>query len=636
MKKLSIPARLFRAGQIEREPPPGEGGEDDRRVRLSFSSEAPVERWFGLEILGHRDGEVNLARLASGALPLLLDHRATIDSQVGTVESVEVVEGRGTAIVRFGRGARAQEVLDRVRDGEITGVSVGYSIDDAEYIGSTPDDLPIIRVTRWSLLEISLVSIPADPSVGIGRSAPGAVTLTLSERKADMTAEEIAALAASQAAAARAAATVPAAAATPAAPAPIDAAAQVRADRARARDITVTGKRFNLPQADIDSAIDSGMSLEAFGQRVLSHMASDDQVEFRSEGAKVGLTEKEVKRYSVMNAIRYLADPNDRNARRAAAFEIEVGAAAAERAHSAPKGLLIPADILSRADYAPQTRAANQLAGTPAAGGNLIGTDLLSGSFIDLLRKRSAILRANVMMLGGLSGNVAIPKQTGGATAYWVGEDTAPTGSGATFGQVPLSPKTVGAFTEISRRLMIQSSLDVEALVRRDLATVIALAVDSVALNGSADVDAPNGLADVAGINAVDFAAAGAPTFAEVVDMETQIAADDADVAAMSYIFNAGMRGYLKTRPIEAGNPARIMDGNTVNGYPAIVSNQALTGEMWFGNFADFIVGMWSGLDLTVDPYSASTTGAVRVIAFQDVDFAVRNAASFCLGKMVP
>lgn len=622
-QKIAVPARLYRAGVIEpferAEPEDG----DDRRVRLSFSSEAPVERYFGFEILGHRPGEVDLSRLDAGVLPLLVDHRAEIDSQVGVVESVTIADGRGTAIARFGKGARAMEILDRVRDGEIVGVSVGYSIEAAERDG-TRDGTPVIRATRWTPLEISFVPIPADKSVGVGRAAEGAGTreLTLTTRDTDMPTEN-----------------TPAAEVepknVPATPKAQDPADQLRAERARAREIRAMGQRFKIADAEVEAAIDAGTSVEAFGRKVLDHLGSADATALRSEAAKIGLSEREVRRYSIVNALRYLSDPNDARARKAAGFEIEVSEAAAARSGAAPKGLLVPADILARDDFHADrgARAADLIAGDAAQGGATVATNLLTGSFIEMLRKRTSIMRAGVTVLGGLVGNIAIPKQTGGATSYWVGEDTAPANSGATFGQAPMTPHTVGAFTEISRRLLIQSSLDVEALVRRDLSTCLALAIDGVGLNGSAEADAPDGLADVAGINSVTFATAGKPTFAEMVALETEVAADDADVGAMSYIFNARMRGHLKTTPKVEGHPTFIMEGGQVNGYGTITSNQAATGEAWFGNWADLIVGLWSGLDLTVDPYSASTTGAVRVIAFQDVDFAVRNAASFALGR---
>ncbi len=622
MADLRIPARLYRAGTVERGLVPDDSQtEDDRRLRLSFSSEQPVARDFGLEVLGHGAGEVDLSRLAAGVMPLLTDHRASIEDQVGTVESAGIEGERGVAVVRFGKSARATEILARVRDGEITGVSVGYRIDQATRAG-TRDGIPVFRATRWTPLEISLVAMPADETVGIGRGEPSGDTITLTLEVDTMTTPN-----------------TPAAAETTAAARAEDKPAdQVGPERARIRDISALGRKFKLPEAEVERAIDAGMPVAEFQRKVLDHLGSGDQTAIRDTAAKIGMTEREVRRYSIVNAINFLANPSDAKARAAAGFEIEVSEAAAERSRSTPKGLLVPADVLSRADFAAGKRAADLTAGTAAEGGATIATELLAGSFIDLLRKKSAIMRANPTMLGGLSGNVAIPRQTGGATAYWVGEDTAPAQSGAAFDQVTMTPRTVGAISEISRRLLLQSSVDVEAMVRRDLATGVALEIDAVALNGSADTDAPNGLKDyAASLNAVDFAAAGAPTWAELVAMETAIAADDADVDSMAYIFNAALRGYLKQTPKVSGHPVFLMgDDKLVNGYASIVSNQSATGDLWLGNWADFVIGMWSGLDLTVDPYTAAATGAVRVIAHQDVDFAIRHAESFCYGRMIP
>lgn len=621
MADLRIPARLYRAGAVERADAPADPAiEDDRRLRLSFSSEVPVAREFGFEVLGHGPGEIDLSRLAAGVMPLLADHRASIEDQIGTVETAAIEDGRGVAVVRFGKGARATEILARVRDGEISGVSVGYRIDKAERAGER-GGIPVYRATRWTPLEISLVALPADETVGIGR-AEASDTITLTLEGDPMTTET------------NAPATEPTA--TRAAEPKV--ADQVGPERARIRDISMLGRKFKLPEAEVEKAIDAGMPVAEFQRKVLDHLASGDQTAIRSDAAKIGLTEREARRYSFVNAINFLANPTDVKARAAAGFEIEVSEAAAERSRSTPKGLLVPSDVLSRADFAAGKRASDLNVGAAAKGGATVATDLLSGSFIDLLRKKSAIMRANPTVLGGLNGNVAIPRQTGGATAYWVGEDTSPTQSGAAFDQVTMSPKTVGAISEISRKLLLQSSVDVESMVRRDLVSGVSLEIDAVALNGSADTDAPNGLKDyAANINAVDFAAAGAPTWAELVAMETAIAADDADVDSMAYIFNATLRGYLKQTPKVPGHPVFLMsDDKLVNGYASIVSNQAAAGDLWLGNWADFVVGMWSGLDLTVDPYTAAATGAVRVIAHQDVDFATRHAESFCYGRMIP
>ena len=178
---------------------------------------------------------------------------------------------------------------------------------------------------------------------------------------------------------------------------------------------------------------------------------------------------------------------------------------------------------------------------------------------------------------------------------------------------------------------MLQSSLDVENMVRNDLALVIALAIDSAAFYGTAANNQPRGLKLQSGINTVDPVAA-TPTFAEVVAMESAVAADNADIGNMAYVVNAAMRGALKSalKFSAAGSDTIWESGNTVNGYRTEVSNQIEANDLFFGNFADLMIGFWSGLDLMVDPYSNSTSGTVRVVALQDCDIAVRNVQSFC------
>ena len=205
-----------------------------------------------------------------------------------------------------------------------------------------------------------------------------------------------------------------------------------------------------------------------------------------------------------------------------------------------------------------------------------------------------------------------------------------------TVGSVSLTPKTLGAFTDVTRQLLIQSSLDVEALIRDDLASAIALTIDLGALSGSGSSGQPTGIKNTSGINTVDFGTAPdlVPTFAQVVAMETAVAEDNALMGNLAYIMPAAMYGALKTTE-KASNTAQFVvePGGTVNGYRAIVSNQCASGDAYFGNFADLLVGMFGGLDIVVDPYTASTSGTVRVVALQSCDVAVRHAVSFCLGN---
>lgn len=591
--------------------------EEKRTCEIAFSSEDPYERWWGIEILDHGKTSIRLGRLKNGA-PLLWMHDSK--AHIGIVEKVIIGEDRvGRAVVRFGKGQLANEKFQDVIDGILTKVSVGYIIHDM-VLESKTGDVSTFRVSDWEPLEISMVSIPADDTVGVGRSAETQIyeqskkTVNNMDKKDENQ-------------------NTPAATpATPAAPA-VDVKAV--ANEVREKELA----RIN--------------ALEAVGETYAGYGAKDMAREFIKTGktadelklailekvgdkkavptAEIGLNDKEVRSYSFLRVMNALANPRDHKAQEAAAFEIEASRAAAEKLGKTPQGIIVPVDVL-RAGF-----QRDLTVGTSTAGGHTVGTNLLAGSFIEVLRKKMVTQRLGARVLNGLVGNIAIPRQTGGATAYWVAESGAPTESQQAFDQVTMSPKTLGAFVDISRKLMLQSSIDVEAFVRDDIAKIIALEADRAALYGSGSSNQPLGLKNVSGINTKDFAAM-APTFAEIVALETEVAADNADIGALKYLMNARGRGTLKTTE-KATNTAQFIWGNDnlVNGYAAEVSNQvegngSSTEDYFFGNWDDMVIGFWSGIDLMVDPYTNSTSGTVRIVALQDMDIAVRHPESFCRG----
>lgn len=345
----------------------------------------------------------------------------------------------------------------------------------------------------------------------------------------------------------------------------------------------------------------------------------------------IGMSDEEVERYSLVRAVRAAANLIPWSEAR---LEQEASRATAERLGIQPEGFFVPHDWVERQgrrQFGELRETRDLMAGIPSAGGYTV-EEVLGSSFIELLRNRMVVRQAGATVLTGLQGDLAIPKQTGGATAYWVGEGGAPTESQQQVGQVALTPKTVGAYTDFSRRLILQSTLDVEAFVRSDLASVLQLAVDLAALHGTGAANEPLGVANVTGIGAPGT---GAASLALVVDLETEVAVDNADVGRLAYITNATVRGTLKQTDIGTDTGMMIwntMAGNTpVNGYPAWVTNQVTGTNIFFGNWADLILGFWSGMDVLVDPYTHSTSGTIRVVALQDVDVAVRHPESFAL-----
>jgi HK97 family phage major capsid protein/HK97 family phage prohead protease len=605
--------------------------EETRTVDLSFSSEEPYERWWGTEILDHGPSSVRLGRLNGGAA-VLVNHDTR--DQVGVVENASINGRRGRATVRFGRSARAEEVFQDVRDGIRKLVSVGYRIISI-VLERSSDSEDVYRVTEWEPYEISLVAVPADATVGVDRDGEEAAfdPRTLVQENDDMNRFQR-----------RDGAPAPAPILTPTVPAApaVDLTAErnaaVTAERQRVASITALGSRLGDGAAElVRTALADGRSVEQFIAD-FSAAEPNGRAIRTAEAPEIGMTDRETQRYSFLRALHALANPNDRAAQAAAAFEVECSAAAAQRTGRESRGLMVPVDVL-RATIANAQR--DLTVGTATAGGHTVATDLLAGSFIDLLRNSLALSGLGVRMLTDLNGNVAIPRQTGGATAYWVGENAAPTESQQAFDQVALTPKTVGAFTDMSRRLLIQSSIDVEALVRQDLATILALAIDLAGVNGSGSSNQPRGILQTSGIGSVPGGTNGlAPAWSHIVGLETAVAVANADVGNLAYLTNTKVRGTLKqTQRFTSTDTPIWGDNGMVNGYKTGVSNQVPSNltkgsgtnlsAIIFGNWADLLIGMWGGLDLLVDPFTGGTAGTVRVSVLQDVDVSVRHAESF-------
>lgn len=615
--------------------------EEARTVELAFSSEEPYERFFGIEVLGHKSEEIRTDRLKNA--PLLVNH--DIDRQVGVIEKFSIDADRvARSVVRFGRSQYADEIFKDVIDGIRTQVSVGYRVHEMELV-SEKEGVRTFRVTDWEPFENSIVAIAADNvGAGVGRSDEDdseeveevinetiqeaekmsekdeAATVEL-ERKHQQEIENVRVSAGEDA---------------------------VEQERQRVAEIDKLAERFDAQDLARDYILDSKKTANDFKDAIMERNVKEAE----ETSPDIGMSKKEVKRFSWLRAMRAMAFPQNARLQEAAAFERECSEAAADDLEKEPEGFMIPNDILrsplvDNADYerlakaGVDTRLLRDLTvGTATAGGHTVATDLLAGSFIDLLRNR--IVVANMAtMLTGLRGNIAIPRQTSAATSAWVAESVAATESQQAFDQVTMQPLTNSAWTEYSRKLLLQSSIDIEAFVRSDLVTILALAIDLAAINGSGTGSEPEGILNTTGIGDVAGGANGlAPAWSHIVDLETEVAQDNADVGRLGYVSNAKVRGALKQTEKASSTAQFILDGNTTNGYNMMISNQVpddldkgtstgVCSAIIFGNFADLIIGQWGGLDLLVDPFSNSTTGVTRVVVFQDVDVAVRHPESF-------
>lgn len=619
--------------------------EEARTVEIAFSSEAAYERWYGMEILDHSADAVDLTRLNSGGA-LLLGHDTR--TQIGVVERAWIdADRKGRALVRFSKSALGEEIFQDVKDGIRRLVSVGYSVEEYRLEGES-NNIETYRMTKWTPFEVSIVPVPADASVGVGRG------FNHVQQKENAMPEKN-----------------PAANATAEAPATTETRASetpriemgntnpLQAERERMKEIRALARQFDKTELG-DAAIDNGVSVDAFRAQLLGTIGKNSAIR-TSESPEIGMTERDVKQYSFLRALAAAADPV--NAHVIAPFELECSRAAQNKRGDSrterESALTIPVDVLSRGMSLSADAAGSAMrmlggrrdltVGSATGGGNTVATDLLSGSFIELLRNGMVLNAMGATFLTDLNGNIAIPSQTGTATAYWVAESGSPTESQQTVGQVTMTPKTVGAYTDYSRRLLLQSSLDVEAFVRADLAAIIGLAIQDAALNGTGS-DQPTGILNASGIGAVVGGANGAaPTYENMVDLAAQIEIANASMGNLAYLTNSKVASKLRKTPL-LGNTVGVPiwtgsgDSAVVAGYNARITNAmpsnltkgtsvGVCSSIIFGNWADLLIGMWGGLDIMLDPYSGATSGTKRVVALQDVDVTLRRVASFAAMK---
>ena len=591
--------------------------DDERRVELAFSSEEPVERSFGIEILDHGAASVDMAFMGSGRAPLLVDHDPT--DQVGVVEKASLGDDRvARADVRFGKSVRAEEMYEDVKDGIRTNISVGYRINKMEVEDDDDKNGDVYRVTDWSPMEISLVSIPADTTVGVGRDAGEQFETLILRKKEDIMSDVKPEVATES---------VPAQVAQP----QVDMAKLERqardAESSRVAEIMALGEAKNMRDKAID-AIRDGKSVEQFRGIVIEALPNAQPIEV----AEPELTPQEEKRYSLMKALRAATNNDWRDAQ----FELEVSDEIGRMQGRTAKGFFVHGSAWGQR---------NIIAGTDADGGHLKAVDHYGNEFISALQKKLVVAGLGTRILTGLQGDVSIPKLSAGVGAAFVGEGSAVAEANQTFAELALAPKTLGVFTDISRKLMMQSDPSAEQIVRDDILNAVAAKIEDVAIEGDASNE-PTGITKTSGIGSVAIGTnGGAPTWASVVNLVKEVEVDDARIndGACAFLTNSKVKAKLaQTAKVSSSDSVMVLDApwDALYGYPLAVTNHVpsdLTkgstsgtcAAMVFGDFSQLIMAFWSAPDVLVDPYTGGSAGNTRIIVHQDLDVGVRHAQSF-------
>jgi len=616
------------------------------RIPVVFSSEFAVERydWWAdqryLEVLDHGAQAIDMTRAANG-LPFLDSHE--MRAQLGRVEDIEQrADGRLAGWLRFSQRREAQDYRQDILDGIRGEVSVGYRIDPEAIVVEARDAaLPTYRVNRWQPIEVSGVSVPADPTVGAFRSAvapKGALPIPMMmTREEPVVASRAIPEATTTTTAPHGEETAMDVSETTAAPA----GASVVVTRSEGESPDTEARRRTVAQLAAQHAVEDVFARGMSEGKDLDMVQRDMMLALRERAergpkfdGRVQLSDKEEKQYSFARAI-LAADSGEK------CFEREISEELSRKLPQGynPKGtgLFVPTNLGQRAAI---------VAGTSSIGGAMVFTQ--AGSFIDLLRNKAFVIQAGATVLPGLSAPVSFPKQTGAGTAYWVAEASGSdvTESNLTFGLVSLSPKTVAGTQAFSRQLLLQAQQvsNVEQLVRNDLAQIHALAIDAAAIAGTGTTQ-PLGITKSTAVGTVTMGAAGAvPTYEALVDQEVQIRAGNVD-GSIAYLTTPGIAGKLKkTQKFATTNGEAVWTGDLVNGLlngaPAYATNQVPSNltkgtattvchAIIAGAFQNLLIGEFGMAEIITDPFAKKKQGLIEVTSFQMVDVAWRHDAAF-------
>jgi HK97 family phage major capsid protein/ATP-dependent Clp endopeptidase proteolytic subunit ClpP len=418
----------------------------------------------------------------------------------------------------------------------------------------------------------------------------------------------------------------------------------------RTGQILAIAAAHNVPMAEAQTAINERTSVEDFQANVLKRYKTN--VQPLNLDPNIGMTKKDLKRYSVVNAIR-IAAKNGGQLPTGSGIEAEAHEAATKQYASGgmtPQGFMIPNDVLcssigdvtnlSGEERAQVMNTVTQMrnalsANTPSTGGYLVDDTLLSGQFIDLLRNAAVVRRLGPTVLSGLTSVVRLPRQVTAGTAAWLAESAAITAADPTFGQLTLAPKRIGGGIDLSKELIMQTSLSVEAFARQELATVIAIGEDLSFINGGGG-SAPLGILQTTGVGSVTFGAA--PTWAKVVEFESTTETANALIGTAQWLSNPTVKGKWKTTVKVASQAVFLLEENEANGYMFNSTNQILTSggqanRVVFGVWSDAVIGEFGGLDVVVDPYSGARSGNIQVTVNAWRDFGIRHPAAFTISS---
>lgn len=317
-------------------------------------------------------------------------------------------------------------------------------------------------------------------------------------------------------------------------------------------------------------------------------------------------------KFSLRRAISNMVDGNQQNDADAGVIDAATTHHNMSGAQMADKrSIVVPVNMENRAAFT---------AATEAATGVVIDEE--QQEMLLPLQSSLVLARAGARFMTGLQGNIYWPEFSG-ANVFWEGEnDEAKDGAGAFSKGEVFKPLRLTAYVDISKQLLAQENTSVEAYIRQAIAVAIAQKIEQTAFSKNTGVaNTPDGM-----FHTLDENIKGAMTWEQIVAMETKADTQNALFGNLSYILHPALIGKAKTKVKDSSGAGGFIftgsgDGQ-LNGYKALRTNNLPKGlgegsdeyGIAFGNWADYFLGQWGGIELLVDPYTQALKGTVRLI----------------------
>lgn len=617
-------------------------------------------------------------------VPLLDTHsRYSVKDQLGSVKGFrdDTVESYAAKLARFHFDStdESQKAATKVREGHVTDNSVGYEVMQSTWVQPKTKTTINGRVyeggerglrvtTAWKLKEVSLCPIGADELAMIRSEAQGPAASEMQSRIDEAVERALKARDKPEQQEAEPNKSTTINTNTRGGVEPMtDEEKKQQAEQERLANIKAVAEKFkgristdNLERMTKD-AIDSGVDEAAFRLDVYKEAGRDGKP-LETPRSYLDMPQQDVKRFSIsrmilglMNIREGVGDPWKKAG---AEHEQSVLQELEKRGVSGTQGTPLPYDVML-APLAPMTegmlRSLNAMGistrdmvvGTASAGGYTVATQLFP-TMIEYLTNRLVLPALGATFFRGLRDNIAIPRDTADFGMSWVAENNAVGQSDLVLDQVTMSPKSVGRYAVIGRKLLVQNAVGIDAYVQRKLLNKLALEIQRIAIHGLGSSNEPRGILATSGIGAVVGGTDGAtPAWSHIVKLITEVEQDNADGNSMAYLTNAKVKGTLmQTEKAQSTNgvfiwpEGRNPDGMaTLAGYRAAVTNavsSSLTkgsstdcSAIIHGNWESLIIGEWGNPELIVNPYSLDTQGAWRITLLDEIDVAVEHPESF-------